>query len=511
MGLTTNSGKVGKLPATDKRIADYAMVLDLLGSLTATTSEKVVIESIMDLFKRLCAPSAVIYVPVIDGLPVEASVFPVTLDPKAFVKEITCDLHDDYSLTVSGNGFILRISYGEILLGFIVVDGMLFPKYIDHYLNLSLSIIKVIALSINNARIYQSLQDEMDERKKMEEKIKLDIIEKNQMIDELKESEQRLKSLFDGIADAIFLADPETGYIIDANSAASELLNKPISDIIGLHYTEIHPKETEQYSRELFSKHTSILRQNIQLPPDEDYVIRSDGKHIPVELNSKIVYIKGKRIAQGVFRDITERKNAEKEMSVLLKEIHHRVKNNMQIISSLLSLQTEKISDTNLQNIFKDSQNRIKAMALIHEKLYQSSNLAVIDVAEYIQDLSSELFHSYNTYSDTVELKLDIDIGSFDIDLIVPCGLVLNELLSNALKSAFPSGRKGIIMISFNRNPDDKYLLVVSDDGIGISEEFDINKTESLGLQLVIDLITIKLNGTIDIDRTMGTKFTMIF
>ncbi|MBF0567144.1 MAG: hypothetical protein HQK89_18115 [Nitrospirae bacterium] len=194
MDLTSNNGETGKLAVTDKRIADYAMVLDLLGSLTELTSEKVVIESIIGLFRSLCAPSVVIYIPVIDDLPVEAIVFPVTLDAKPLVKDIIGNFHDDYSMKESGSGFRLRIKYGEKLLCFIEVEGIAFPEYNYHYLNLSLHIVNVLALSIHNARTYESFRREINERKQLEIELK----EKTIQMEELNRSlEQKVRKEID--------------------------------------------------------------------------------------------------------------------------------------------------------------------------------------------------------------------------------------------------------------------------------------------------------------------------
>ncbi|MBF0317445.1 MAG: response regulator [Nitrospirae bacterium] len=201
------------------------------------------------------------------------------------------------------------------------------------------------------------------------------------------------------------------------------------------------------------------------------------------------------------------------DKAVLLKEVHHRVKNNLQIISSLLSLQAETISDKNLLSIFMDSQQRIRSMALIHEKLYQSADMSKLDFAQYIEELTTELLQSYRVYhsSTNVQLELDISIKMLDVDVVVPCALVVCELVSNSLKYAFSNTHEGCIRISFTTTEDNKFELTVGDNGIGLPENLDIKKLSSLGMQLVCDLITRKLKGSIDIDRTKGTTFKMLF
>ncbi len=241
----------------------------------------------------------------------------------------------------------------------------------------------------------------------------------------------------------------------------------------------------------------------------------------------------------GVQQDITEQKQAEdkiksslKEKEVLLKEIHHRVKNNLQIVDSLLQMQARRTKERQAAEILLDSQNRIASIALVHEKLYRSEDLANIDFAQYIPDLTTHLFDTYNVSSDTITLTIRVDSISLEIDTAIPCGLIINELVSNSLKYAFPANREGEIQIEFYDNSDSSksckdawqterlggtldspshtLMLIVRDNGIGISEAFDIENTQSLGLTLVQGLVE-QLEGTIDLDRSQGTEFRITF
>lgn len=198
------------------------------------------------------------------------------------------------------------------------------------------------------------------------------------------------------------------------------------------------------------------------------------------------------------------------EKEVLLREIHHRVKNNLQIISSLLNLQAKYLKDEQILEIFKNSQKRIESMALIHEQLYQSKNLAKINFADYTRKLVSNLFSAYVFNSDTTKLQLDLENIFIDIDVAIPCGLIINELILNSLKYAFPEGKTGMISVDFYPNEQEKFVLVVSDNGIGFPEDFDFKNTESLGLQLVNDL-TSQLDGDIQLDTSKGVKITITF
>ncbi|MFY9309566.1 MAG: histidine kinase dimerization/phosphoacceptor domain -containing protein [Bacteroidia bacterium] len=204
------------------------------------------------------------------------------------------------------------------------------------------------------------------------------------------------------------------------------------------------------------------------------------------------------------------------EKETLLKEIHHRVKNNLQVISSLLSLQSEKITHPGLLKIFMESQNRIRAMALVHEKLYESSDLSRIDFTKYMHSFLVHMNNSYNLKPKHVQLHMDFKEKPhyFKIDTAIACGLILNELISNSCKYAFPEDRKGNIYLDFKLERQNasgtNYLLQVADDGIGIPETIDIENTDSLGLQL-ITMLTRQIQGSLDLDRSAGTKFTIRF
>jgi two-component sensor histidine kinase len=216
-------------------------------------------------------------------------------------------------------------------------------------------------------------------------------------------------------------------------------------------------------------------------------------------------------------RDITERKMAEdrlqaslQEKEVLLKEVHHRVKNNMQVISSLLNLQSRHIQDPKVFEMFKESQRRIRSMALIHERLYQSSDFARIEFSEYLRNLASHLFHSYQVDASRVQLKIEAEKVHLNINTAIPCGLIVNELVSNALKHGFPEGRKGQLDIDLRRVAGDGYVLRVRDDGVGFPEGLDFRKTETLGMQIVSTLIS-QIDASIDLVRDKGTEFTIHF
>jgi two-component sensor histidine kinase/CheY-like chemotaxis protein len=217
-------------------------------------------------------------------------------------------------------------------------------------------------------------------------------------------------------------------------------------------------------------------------------------------------------------REVAERKRAEdqikaslREKEVLLQEVHHRVKNNMQIISSLFSLQSRHIKDKRALEIFKSSQNRVRSMALIHERFYQSEDMARFDFAEYAQSLTSHLFSSHGTKPGAIKLNLKIKDVFLDLKTAIPCGLIINELVSNSLKHAFPGENSGEIKIAMHPLNKDGMEVIVSDNGVGLPKKVDFRKTDSLGLHLVNLLAEDQLHGDIKLDRARGTSFHIRF
>jgi PAS domain S-box-containing protein len=215
--------------------------------------------------------------------------------------------------------------------------------------------------------------------------------------------------------------------------------------------------------------------------------------------------------------EIAERRKAEDklqksldEKEVLLKEIHHRVKNNMTVITSLLQLQSGHIEDEKYKDVFNNSINRIRSMALIHEKLYKSKDLSKINFNDYLEDMINSMFMSYGLTSSKVVLKTDVKDVALGIDTAIPCGLIINELVSNSLKYAFPKDRAGEIKVSLCRNDKGEVEMRVRDNGIGMPEDFDFTMTDTLGLSLVNALVR-QLQGKIELHREKGAGFIISF
>lgn len=256
---------------------------------------------------------------------------------------------------------------------------------------------------------------------------------------------------------------------------------------------------------------------NLGLKRSGDLYTRDEIRLLYLTSQQVAIAVENSRLYEKAQQEIAERKQAEErikaslvEKEVLLKEIHHRVKNNLQVISSLLYLQSKQIGDARTLAMFEESQHRVRTMALVHEKLYQTQDLAQIDFAEYVQSLISYLVRSYSGTSSRIRLSVNVDTIFLDIDTAIPCGLILNELVSNALKHAFPSDRTGEICVGFHADHDGQFTLTVWDDGVGMPADFDLQSTDSLGLQLVNTLVD-QLAGTILLDTSHGTEFRITF
>jgi len=222
-------------------------------------------------------------------------------------------------------------------------------------------------------------------------------------------------------------------------------------------------------------------------------------------------------ILEGSVIDITERKKAEqlikqslKEKEALLREIHHRVKNNMAVVSSLLSLQARTIEDATVRSLFEESQQRVRSMALVHEKLYQTKDLSAINFEDYIKSIISEIINLYRIDTSAITTEINLEGVELDLESAVPCGLIINELLTNALKHAFPNNRSGVLCVHFAKTGEDTCTLTIKDNGVGLAEGFDYKEARSLGLRLV-NVLTRQLRGTLQIKSDKGTEAVVTF
>lgn len=336
------------------------------------------------------------------------------------------------------------------------------------------------------------------------------ITERKRAEEELQAREAYLNHLIDGAQEAIVMAD---------NEGKARRINKEFTKLFG--YTQ---KETEgrvldeMIVPEKLKESAQSITKKVSGGKGVSFEALRCSKNktlIDVSVLASPIVVSGKQVGTyGIYRDITEQKKTEeqiknslKEKEILLQEIHHRVKNNMQIVSSLLNLQSRHIKDKQSLGLFKSSQNRVKSMALIHERLYQSKDFNRIDVADYVQGLINHLFITFGVDKQIVSLKINIKNMFLSVDAAIPCGLIINELVSNSLKYAFPNQKKGEIKISMHPLGTKEVKLVVSDNGVGMPAEMDLKKTSSLGLNLVSMLAEDQLHGEIKLDKKRGTSF----
>ncbi len=339
-----------------------------------------------------------------------------------------------------------------------------------------------------------------------------DITERKRAEKALAQSEMQYRTTLDAMADAIHVVDTKLRFVL-MNSVLIEwnresglntdVIGRPMFDVL----TYIPKKVKNEYKSVIQSGKTMITEESFVIG-DRKYI--TEMKKIPILENEKVTHV------LTVLRDITDQKKTEEqikkslqEKEILLKEIHHRVKNNLQVIISLLNLQADKLKDKASIEAFNEANNRIYSMALVHEQLYQSEDFATIHIKEFIETMIDKLYHTYSAVNRiNLDLKLaDIGLG---ITTAIPCGLILNELVSNALKHGFPGQKKGMIRISFRLLKNQRCKLIVEDDGIGIPETLDIKRTKSLGMQLV-NILVEQIDGKIVLDRKQGTRFILTF
>lgn len=300
-----------------------------------------------------------------------------------------------------------------------------------------------------------------------------------------------------------------------ANAGFTKITGYTIDEFIKVHSDNIF-KLTFYHRLEDVLDEALLYKKSVQY---ESKIKRKDGSSIwtattltPIfnskgDLQNVVLIDTNINTIKAIEKQLTD---SFEERGLLLKEIHHRVKNNLQIIISLFNLQSSYITDANAQKALREGQNRIKSMALIHERFYQSEGLSKIDFDVYIERLADTILASYNTNSEKIKLEIDAEKISLDIDTAVPCGLIINELINNSVKHAFNESEKGLIYIKLFSLSDNECRLIIGDNGIGINEPFNFENTDTLGMQLIAAL-TEQIDGKLSIDHTKGLQFTIDF
>jgi PAS domain S-box-containing protein len=324
------------------------------------------------------------------------------------------------------------------------------------------------------------------------------------------------RRLIDEVQDyAIFLTDLE-GRVISWNGGAERLLGWTEAEILGQSSFRIFVPEdlaSGAATRELEQAATEGRAEN------ERWHLRKDGSRFwGSGIMTAMHDDAGKLLGFGkIMRDRTAQRQLEAQLraslqdkDVLLKEVYHRVKNNLQVVCSLLDLQADTLADPQARAVFDDCQRRIQAMALVHEALYQSSSLARVHVGNYARRLAVDLLRAQSVELERLRLTVEADEVWLPAEKAVPCGLILNELLTNCVKHAFPAGRAGEIRLTVRADAEAQVTLAVGDDGVGVPPAVEFRQTDSLGLQLVC-LLTEQLGGTIALERRGGTAVTVRF
>ena len=343
-----------------------------------------------------------------------------------------------------------------------------------------------------------------------------DITKRKRAEEDLLQSKGKLKAIFEGSNDAILLLT-EKGFF-DCNPKALEMFGFENKEEL-THFcpVDISP-DVQPDGQKSSEKSKEMIRIAFEKGVNryEWTHRRKNGEIISTEVLLSAFEYGGEVVLQSTVQDITNRKIAEEhikkslhEKEVLLKEVHHRVKNNLQIISSILNLQSATITDQNTLDLLKNSQNRIRSMSLIHELLYQTKDFSTINFSEYIVSISTNLFQSYNQNKNT-KLTLELDPLFLDLDIAIPCGLIINELVTNSLKYSFDINQtNGEVKIQLSQK-EDEVLLKIEDNGKGFPNDIDFRDTESLGMQLVVSLID-QIDGEIILENTSGAKYELRF
>lgn len=323
---------------------------------------------------------------------------------------------------------------------------------------------------------------------------------------------ERFRMLFDHTREGLYLIEGVSGTIIDANKVGAAFLGCTMEDLLHAYFPDHFPPAHRELLAGLIAADAPAEDSTHTITLHRDH---PDGSEAILEFTVNTVGLQGQRFLLVMARDVTDRHRAEvqlraslREKEALLREVHHRVKNNLQVISSLLHMQAAESADPHTQTVFQESQTRVRSMALVHERLYQSGDFSGINFRDYLPAVGKDLLFSYGRPD--IALTIDAEDIHLAIDSAIPCGLIVSELISNALKHAFPHARRGTITVALHAQGESAVRLEVRDDGIGFPADKELVDVRSMGITLVLGL-TEQLDGTVTLDRSHGTAFIMEF
>ena len=345
--------------------------------------------------------------------------------------------------------------------------------------------------------------------------------EREQLLRNIREKNQFLENVLQQMPAGVVIVKAPHGEIILSNQQVQDILKHPLIPIDQIaDYTQYGCLDSEGKPRKLEDCTLfKVLREQKTISGEETQYLCGDGVIRTLLVNAApILNSESETVAAiATFYDISELKQAQalkkdaQLKALILKEINHRIKNNLQIISALLDLQSEKTAIPETIKLLEESQARIQTIALIHEKLYTSANLDRIQFVDYVESLVSYLHNSFIPQNKQIEINFDLEPIELDIDFAIPCGLIINELILNAIQHGFKDRQKGEIKISFSQISQNKLCLIVKDNGVGMTEDVDFENIPSLGLNLVYSLVSTQLEGTLNMQKSQGTTFKIEF
>jgi PAS domain S-box-containing protein len=344
----------------------------------------------------------------------------------------------------------------------------------------------------------------------------LETAHRRRLADAISRNEQRLHLIVESVPNALVMIN-RSGLIEMLNAeterlfgySRDELLGQPVEKLVPERHSSHHPELRRAFSDDPRARPMGVGR--------DLFALRKDGTEFPVEIGLNPIETDDGTMVLSAVVDITDRKQREerlqvalREKEVLLAEIHHRVKNNLQVVSSLLSLQSAEIGDDRVLDAMRECQNRITSMSLIHQTLYESQDFAEVDFGQFLNALVPVLVSTYALDPSRISIDIELPSMKLPINAAIPCGLIVNELISNALKHAFPGDRRGRVGVAMKHEEENHVSLTVSDDGVGLPDEAYASSAKTLGLQIV-NVLTSQLEGVLYINPRAPTQFTVRF